>query len=108
MKNSWNVTYEIWDEESSEIGETDEKGFVVEDVSFKEALEEVGGIHASYEPDSSGDGSKVRWLTNDSYNEGTHEYFTTGREEQRSLHIPEHITPSSRKRICKLLGVRVR
>jgi len=101
MKENWSVTYEIWDEESSECGESDDKGFVYEDCSFRQAVKECGGIHASYEPSSS-DLKSNRWFTNDNYNED----YRTGVTEQRSFHIPEHITEASRVRIAKLLKVR--
>jgi len=123
-KDKFRVTYEIWDDESLEAGETDEKGFVtrhddylaVEDITpeneadidltFSEALELCGGLRASYDPNSVSfvngvrDYSGVRWFNNDTY----HESNRTGKTEQRSLHLPETLTPSARQRIAALLG----
>jgi hypothetical protein len=105
MKKEWNTTYERWTEADTEAGETNDKGFSLENVTIREAIEDVGGVNASYSANEYPVTGNVRWLTNNSYNEGTHEYFTTGIEEQRSLHIPDHITPSSRLRLARLLGV---
>jgi hypothetical protein len=101
MSDKWHVTYETWTEEDAEYGDTDDRGFVLEDVSLREAIEACGGEHASYEPSSSNH-KDARWLTNDNYKED----FTSGATEQRSLHIPDHITPSSRLRLMRYLGVR--
>ena len=46
----------------------------------------------------------ARWLTFNNWNAGTREHIETGIEEQRALHIPENITPASRKRIARLFG----
>lgn len=96
---TFDVTYEITTPEDAEIGEPGEIGFAAMGVTLREAVRELGG-HAHeanewpiYAP---------RWLTNSNYNED----FATGGVESRSLHIPNTVTASSRKRLARLLGVR--
>jgi hypothetical protein len=43
----------------------------------------------------------ARWLTFYKWNDCTRENIETGMIEDRSLHIPEHVTPSSRRRSDK-------
>jgi hypothetical protein len=106
----FSVTFERWDEESVEIGDTDDRGFVIENVSLREAMQSgldyrfpswAGACEAN---DSRHE--NARWLTFDNWNEGTRERIETGIIEQRSLHIPDNVTPSSRKRIARLFGAR--
>lgn len=94
----FNVTYEIWTPEDCEIGDTDDRGFVVEGVSLREAVREIGhyALEADCYPVSS-----PRWFTNFEYDED----FKTGARESRSLHLPNHLTEASRMRIARLLGV---
>ena len=102
----FNVTYEIVTPESAEHGDADERGFIVEGVSFREAVEEVqltrtchvGGIESVEASDSRI--KSARWFTIINGME-----FYTGACESRSLHIPEHITAASRRRIARVLGV---
>ncbi len=97
--NKFSVTYELVNEAEAEAGDTDRHGFVCEDVSLREAIDTIGGY--APEPDSwpvSLD-SPPRWFT---YH-GERNYVT-GDYESWSLHIPEHVTPSSRLRIARLLG----
>lgn len=99
----FSVTYERWDEAAREAGQTDDLGFVVQDVGLREAIDELGGCAngSSCYPMQAGD-----WFHNDEYNHGTREYFEQGVEESRSLHVPRDITTSSQRRIARLLGVR--
>lgn len=102
----FSVTYEIVTPESAEIGDADERGFIDENVSFREAIElvqltrtcDIGGI-VCIEADSSNIES-ARWFT--VYNGAEYE---TGAHESRSLHIPDHVTSASRRRIARVLGV---
>jgi hypothetical protein len=93
----FNVTYAIVTPESAEHGDFDETGFVCEDVSLREAWEEVGRSVT----DDSG-----RWFTNSEYGHGTAEYYTEGREEERCLHPPPTVTPASYRRLRRLFNVR--
>ena len=96
----FSVTYEIWSVEAIEAGETDDRGFVSEHVSLRDAIEEVGGRvdEANEWPVRS-----PRWFTNYAFDANPF----TGETEQRSLHIPENVTPASRRRLARLLGVKV-
>lgn len=105
MVTGFNVTFERWDEVSVEAGDTDDRGFVIEDVSLTDAVRL--GLEARYpswctlpEPSDSRI-SHARWLTFGGYEET----WRSGVEESRSLHIPESVTPSSRKRIARLFGL---
>lgn len=106
----FSVTFERWDELAFEAGDTDDRGFVIQDVSLREAMEDgLGARDPSWlghcEPNDSRLGY-ARWLTFDKWNAGTFEYFHTGLEESRSLHIPDGVTEASRKRIARLFGLR--
>lgn len=103
---TFNVTYEVYTEESVENGDSAESGFIGKDLSLRDAIRHVGGTRTNRV-----DGANVeanewpciapRWIT---VNNGME--FDTGEYESRSLHIPESVTPASRRRIARLLGVR--
>jgi hypothetical protein len=94
----FDVTYEIWTPEDCEIGDTDDRGFVVESVSLREAMSEM-----EYHADAADcwPVQAPRWFTHSNYDEN----FETGARESRSLHLPNHLTEASRMRIARLLGV---
>jgi hypothetical protein len=97
MRKNFSVTFERWTEQDAEAGETDDMGFVIEDCSLTDAIR-LGLEYrdpswaGACEPSDSRTGH-ARWLT-----------FETGTEEQRSLHIPDHVTPASRRRIVRLFN----
>ena len=103
------VTYEIMTQESLEEGEAEESGFIVENATLREAMSELfytrtslcSGVE-SVEPSDSVV-SYARWIT--VYNGMEYE---TGAHESRSLHIPDHVTAASRRRIARLCGIKVR
>lgn len=103
----FNVTYEIVTQESAEHGDSDESGFIIQGAGLRDALFHinrtrtamVGGVEAI---ETSESGSDFRWIT--VYNAAEYE---TGAHESRSLHIPDNVTPSSRRRIARMLGARV-
>lgn len=100
MKTNWSVTYERY-YPHEDICEPDELGFVCQDVSLREAVNECRWP-------SEADESPIRWprwFTQYKWNDGTREYYEQGIVENRSLHIPDQITPSSRLRLARLLGV---
>jgi len=94
----FDVTYEIVTHESAAEGEAEERGFVAEGVSLREAYKLVGcyALEADCWPVHG-----PRWFTNFEYDED----FRTGARESRSLHLPNHLTEASRMRIARLLGV---
>lgn len=106
------VTFERWTPSALEAGETNDRGFVCQGVSLGDAVRL--GLEAHHpewldqpEP-SSTDLDGTRWYTWHEFNNGTHEYYTKGIIEERSLHIPDHVTTASRRRIARLFGVRYR
>ncbi len=112
MSDRFAVTFERYfpHDEGEEICEADESGFVIEDCSLRDAvrlgLEYREPSHAAYcEPDSFPPRG-VRWLTFDKWNDCTRENIEKGIDESRSLHIPDHVTESSLRRICRMFGVR--
>lgn len=97
MRTDWAVTYEIVTPESAEQGEANERGYAEHGCTLREAVAYMcgeGGLEAS---DS--EAGLARWLT--AYN--TDEDYATGAETSHSLHIPERITASSRRRLYWLL-----
>ena len=54
------------------------------------------------EPDYSGPLSNVRWLRWSNYRSTS---AGDSYDEERELFFPEHITPASRARICRLFGL---
>lgn len=93
----FSVTYEIVTHESAEDGDS---GFIVENVSLREALEHVD--HSAMEP------CMAPFDPSD-----PHVWFNTvdpdidmqsGEYEYRSLHLPVNLTPSTRLRIARLIA----
>lgn len=106
MSKKFSVTYERWDETALEAGDTDDRGFVIQDVSLGDAirigLEARDPTYLNRPDPSDSRPGETRWLSFDKWNDGTSEYYATGIDETRSLHIPDSVTPSSRKRIWRL------
>lgn len=102
MKANWNVTFERVTPESAEYGDADSRGFIAEDVSFREAIEawDYYGclVEANCMPVSS-----PRWFTAYETNSGTTDSFETGATGSQSLHVPEQITEASRQRLARLV-----
>ena len=102
----FSVTFERWTHEDIELGDTDDRGYVIKDVSLRDAIQ----IGLEYrEPSWAGacesdcsNHALTRGITFYNWNEGTREYYETGITEQRSLHLPDDLTPSSRRRITSL------
>lgn len=102
----FNVTYEIVTEESAEYGDAEERGFIAESVSLREALTLVYNTRTNRV--DCGDGAEAsdsrmesaRWIIVHNGME-----YETGARESRSLHIPDSVTGSSRRRIARLFGL---
>jgi hypothetical protein len=101
------VTYEITTQESAENGDCDERGFIADHCSLRDAVtyfhetrtNEVDGvecIEANEWPMRN-----PRWITIVNGME-----FRTGAQESRSLHMPKHLTSATRRRIARLLGAK--
>lgn len=108
MLNQFAVTYEIVTQESASEGDADERGWIGERLSLRQALDyvretrtnQVGGVEC-IECDESPVRSP-RWVTVTNGME-----YLTGAQESRSLHIPDHVSAASRRRIARLVGARV-
>ena len=91
MKNNFNVTYEIWDESALEAGDTDDRGFLGKGLDLRSAVILLGygsnGVYLNH-----------RWI--DTMYEMD---YVTGAREYRSMHFPDGITESSKKRIMRLV-----
>jgi len=106
MPTLFNVTYEIITKESAEDGEAEEHGFICEAVSLRDAIGAVTSTESCHCEQSGveANDSRVehaRWIS--VYNSMD---WISGNYENRSLHIPESVTPASRRRIARLLGVK--
>lgn len=102
----FSVTFERYfpHEEGEDVCGADEIGFEAESCTLREAIELIGRV--AFEADE-WPVRAPRWFTNAEYGNGTREYFEQGISESRSLHIPDGVTDSSRRRIARLLGVKV-
>jgi len=102
MSHGFSVTYERFfpHEEDEDICEADESGFVIENVSLRDAIRETScyASDANEYPIES-----PRWFD---FYEWSHDY-ASGTIEDRALHVPNHVTPASRRRIARLLHLRV-
>lgn len=101
----FNITYEIVAQESAAEGDVEERGFIGQDLSLREAINLVfetrtsacGGIEcveANQYPVIDPD-----WIT--VYHGMEYE---TGAQESRSIHLPRSVTPSSKMRIARLMS----
>ena len=100
----FNVTYEIVSPDSAEHGEAERRGFAAVELRLRDAIRELFEVETS-ETDciqaikpSCSDPSAAQWIT--VYN-GMQ--YRTGCFENRSLHYPQNITPSSAARIARLV-----
>lgn len=101
MKNNWCITYEIVTEESASEGDAAERGFELEDVSFREAYDYFTSnaypLEANCWPISFG----IRWIIGQAEQD-----FKTGEWKTLSFHIPNQITDASRMRLARLMGLK--
>jgi len=103
MTRQFSITYEkvLWlvDDEEPEI----ENGFVIEKGSLRDALSEFdcGFVEPSSCPV---DWTNDRlWFTESGESQPRLNYHT-GETETRSFHLDPNLTPSTRRRIARLLG----
>lgn len=108
MRTLFSVTYEIVTPESAEQGDADDLGWIVQGVSLRDAVDAVHATRTnrvdgvtSIECDSY-PATWPRWITVTNGME-----FETGANESRSLHLPQHLTGATRRRIARLIGARV-
>ena len=102
------VTYEIVTPESAEMGDAEARGFIGEGLTLREAFEAVNGTRTSLvDCVQSIEANEYpcvapSWVTVTNGME-----FETGAHESRSIHFPQSLTASTRRRICRALGVLV-
>ena len=96
----FNITFETISPESAENGDFEETGFLHEGLTFREAMDVLRWKRGCYVEADSYPVRNPRWFT--FYN--AEEHHLCGSVTHWSLHIPEHITESSRRRIAKLVG----
>ena len=99
MPITFNVTYEIVTQESAEHGDAEERGFVSENNTLRDAVADLFDIRQAITCIEADEApvTSPRWITvyggmND----------RDGSFESRSLHIPDNVTTSSRMRIWRL------
>lgn len=103
--NAWHVSYEIITPDSAKEGDVEERGMITEGagVSLREALQIATG-HTHLRNSATGANESPlrapRWFDFD-YSEN----YQTGAHEYRALHVPDNITPASRLRLARYLGV---
>jgi hypothetical protein len=98
--DGFNITYSIVTPESAEHGDIAESGFRAENLTFREAMDELRWYRGGYVEADCLPVHRPRWFT---FCEADHDY-ATGAVTSYSLHIPEHVTEASRQRIARLLG----
>lgn len=99
----FSVTYETVTPKSAEIGDAAERGFLLQDASFRDAIETFNAerdwtiVEADSHPISAE--FPPRWLTDCGEMQ-----FASGETRSVSLHIPEGVTGSSAIRIARLVN----
>lgn len=110
MKTGFAVTFERWDDESLDIGETDDTGYVAQNVSLRDAIRDgLDALYPSWLNVPEADEMPVRRPSSFrfyNWNEGTRERIRKGIIEERTLHVPDDVTPASRRRIARLFGIK--
>lgn len=96
----FDVTFTTITPESAEHGDFADNGFIAKDVDLREAFALMSGYADEADSSFSLD-NPPRSFTAYNYDEN----YETGEVEQRSLHLPANITPSSAMRVARLLGV---
>lgn len=105
MSHRFSVSFEIVTPESAEYGDAEERGWIMERGSLREAVEALFGTRTSlvggivYCEASDSDARGARW-----FRVGNAMEFETGATEERALHFPGNVTPASRARLCALLS----
>jgi hypothetical protein len=99
----FSVTFQTVTEESAEIGDYEDQGIIAEGLTLREAIKEANETHDGHslgiESIEASDTHTPQWVN---INHSPDLY--TGVQETRSIHLPENITPSSKKRIFRLIS----
>jgi hypothetical protein len=113
MRAKFAVTFETYTTDSVSEGDADARGYLIEAGTLRECVEELNALDALdvIEPDC--------WPISHTHpprsfraTQGSDRYLYAESEddegESRTLHLPDSITPASRLRVARLLGVTVR
>ena len=95
------MTYELITPSSAAHGDVEDAGILYPSITLREAIEELSG--AEYVEANEYPVTSPRWVTG----YGTHEDYLSGETGNLSLHFPEHLTPSTRRRIVRLIEARL-
>lgn len=98
---TFTVSYEVITPASAAHGDVEDSGILYPSVTLREALDEMSG--AEYFQANEYPVTCPRWVTG----YGTHEDYLSGETGNLSLHFPEHLTPSTRRRIVRLIESRL-
>jgi hypothetical protein len=98
--SKFSISYETITIESAEDGDHADSGFILEDVTFREAMSELTWHRGAHVEANCWPVTKPRWFK--FYN--VKEDHQTGEVTHYTLHIPKEVTKSSRLRIAKLIG----
>jgi hypothetical protein len=101
-RTMWSITYDRITHESAEHGEAEQSGFLHEGLTFREAIDALRwqrGCHVEADSSPISAAYPPRWFT--FYEAETD--ISTGDVINYALHIPKHITPSSRMRVARFL-----
>ncbi len=98
--SKFSISYETITIESAKDGDHADSGFILEDVTLREAISELTWHRGAYVEADCWPVTKPRWFT--FYN--VKEDYQTGEITHYTLHIPNEVTESSRLRIAKLIG----
>jgi hypothetical protein len=107
MRNDFSVSYCIVTQESAAEGDFAESGWIAKNCGLREAISgvsdtrtaEVGGVECVEADERPLCEARSVTITNGME-------YRTGAQESRTLHMPESLTPSTRRRIARLLGVK--
>ena len=94
----FHVSYEIVTDESAEHGDAEERGMISDNVCLRDAIEDL--LSAQYDISAIEENDKLdpHWIT--VYYDMDPAY---GHYENRSLHLPRHLTLWTRQRIARLI-----
>lgn len=98
--NAFSITYEIITNESAEYGDAEERGFIDEGLTLREAMDALHWYRGSHVEADSYPLARPRWFTFHDVETN----WTTGDTKNVSLHLPETLTDSTRRRIARLVG----
>lgn len=98
--NAFSITYETITHESAEYGDAEDSGFVDEGLTLREAMDALRWYRGSHVEADSYPLARPRWFT---FYEVETDY-ATGETKNVSLHLPETLTDSTRRRIARLVG----